>query len=84
MTYRIRKWIEQDFDLHGQLGLLELQPGGKEKEVVAEALKSKDFGRGHNVLMHAASKGHDVAFSSAIVVVKERVSGATANEQSLQ
>eukprot|EP00752_Nemacystus_decipiens_P002071 g1982.t1 len=45
----------------------------KEKEIIAEALKSKDFGDGYNVLMHAASKGHDKSFSSAVDAIKDRL-----------
>lgn len=74
MTNRIWKCIEHKLDLHQELALLELQLRGKAKEIIGEALKSKDFGDGYNVLMHAASVGHDVSFSSAVVVIKERVS----------
>lgn len=80
MTNRIRKYIQGNQDLSRELDLLQLQLGGKAKEVIAEALKSKGWGDGFNVLQQAASVGQDVSFSSAILVIKQRVSGVQAKE----
>eukprot|EP00752_Nemacystus_decipiens_P016917 g15145.t1 len=47
---------------------------GKKEENIAQALKSEDFGNGlaYNVLLYAASRGHERSFSSAVIAIKER------------
>jgi len=80
VTNQIRKIIQENTDL--SRGLEEIEKKHREekkqgpnvKESIAEALKSKDFGEGSNILMHAASLGHDVLFYSAVDVVAKRVS----------
>lgn len=80
ITNQIRKIIHGNEDLNRGLALLEEKhekenkQGPNAKESIAEALKSKDVGEGRNVLMHAASLGHDVSFSSAVDVIEQRVS----------
>ena len=81
-TYKIRKIIEANQDLHQQLADLEKsqkrgKQGAKAQEVIAEALKSKDGGDGQNVLMYAASLGNDLSFTSAVHEIKKRVSDRT-------
>lgn len=80
ITNQIRKIIHGNEDLGRGLELLEKKhkmekkQGPNAKESIAEALKSKDVGEGRNILMHAASLGHDVSFSSAVDVIAKRVS----------
>lgn len=74
MTSRIRAAINGDRDLQQELAPLDQQFGTKGKEAIAEALKSKDVGDGCNALMHAALLGNERSFTSAVVVIKQRVS----------
>lgn len=83
ITNQIREAIEAGRDLRIEVEKLDRLHGARAKELIPEALKLKDVGRGFNVLMHAASVGYLPSFTSAVAVVNERVRGQTAVASSI-
>ncbi|CAM9276259.1 unnamed protein product, partial [Scytosiphon promiscuus] len=73
ITYEIREAIQVGRDLRNEVEKLDRLHGVRAKELIPEALKLKDVGRGFNILMHAASVGHLPSFTSAVAVVNERL-----------